>query len=303
MIQVKVKLKAATLNLVFQQTDLAIEIKKKIFENNKLPVNQQRLEVESNDKTKVVLRNEERISSYIPHMQNDVLTLLCKDLGTQVAYNSLFYIEYCFPPLSTLAVYLLNRKHNNRYHSLLTLAILFHFGKRLLETKFVHIFSNPSVPFQVLIRNCIHYWVLVGVLLPLEVFWLRKMSFPKKLPTAKLVSLVLFVLFELLNFLCHLKLRRMRTRNNGTVSTDRSIPKGLFFDSIVSPNYTFEVLAWASFSYLFNSWVTAGFTLVSGGIMTQWSAQKKKRLLELKDASEDDKRRVKKRWLILPFIV
>ena len=307
MIQVRIKIKASILNLVFNENDLVVEIKKQIWESQKMPIAQQRLEVESEDKVKVVLKNDAKVSSLLPYAKEDVITLICKDLGSQIAYNALFYIEYCFPPLSTLACYLANWKRNNKYHTLLTLAILFHFGKRLLETKFVHIFSNPSVPFRVLIRNCIHYWVLIGGLMPVEVFWLRKMNFPAKLNKTKMTALVLFVLFELLNFLCHLKLRNMRTKTqpNGTVAItmDRSIPKGLFFNTIISPNYTFEVLAWASFSVLFNSWVASGFTLVSAGIMTQWSAQKKKRLLELKETSEEDKRRIKRRWLILPYVL
>ena len=307
MIKVQVKLKSATFNFSCKDEDFVIELKTRISDSQKMQLSRIRLEIDFSESQKVVLKNEGRLFEYKKYMKDDILPLLCKDLGSQIGYNYLFYIEYCFPPLSTLAFYLYNYKKTNRYHSLLTLLILFHFGKRLLETKFVHIFSNPSVPFKVLIRNCIHYWVLIGLLVPIEVFNLRKMSFPKKLGKSKISLFVLFFIFEFLNFVCHLKLRKLRTSTNlngkREISNERKIPSGLFFDSIISPNYTFEILSWAAFTLLFKSYVSAGFTLISAGIMTQWSGVKKKRLLELEDATPEEKRKIRKRWLTLPLLI
>lgn len=307
MIQVLVKFRESSYNMTFNESDLVSAVKTRLEEHLKIPASRMRLELIDFSGKKIPLRNEQLIYDSKPHFKNDILELHCKDLGSQIAYNALFYIEYCFPPLSTLAFYLANKGRTNQYHKWLTGCILFHFGKRLLETKFVHIFSNASVPFKVLIRNCIHYWALVGLLLPIEVFYLRKMSLPKVLSKSRLSLLVLFFIFEFLNFLTHLKLRRMRERKDETGKTvivmDRKIPKGLFFDSLISPNYTFEILSWATFSAFFRTYVGAGFTVLSAAIMTNWALQKKVRYLKQEDLSEEEKREVRRRKLTIPLII
>lgn len=309
MIQITVKFKEESFTMGFATTELVTVVKKRLETNAKVPIPRQRLEIVTADGKRVVLKNEDHLSEYEPYLKNAHLQLQLKDLGSQVAYNALFYIEYCFPPLSTLAFYLGNKalKKTNFYHDLLTACIVFHFGKRILETKFVHLFSTASVPFKVLIRNCFHYWALVGVLLPLEVFHIRKMKLPTKISKGRWSLLILFFIFEFMNFLCHLKLRRMRERKdahgNKVIVMDRSVPKGMFFDTLISPNYTFEILSWAAFSAFFQSYVSAGFTLLSAGIMTQWAGQKKRRYLQQNDLSEQDKKEVKRRYLTLPYIV
>ena len=307
MIQINVKLIQCSLKLSFKDTELVSKVKERIAQSQKLPVIRQRLEIISSESKKMVLRNEMMISEYLSFSQNGVLEMVCKDLGSQIGYNLLFYLEYCFPPLSVLGAYLAHRKHNNRYHSLLTFCILFHFGKRLLETKFVHIFSTASVPFKVLIRNCIHYWLIIGGILPLEIFVFRKMGLPVKLNKKQISLLASFFIFEFLNFLCHLKLRKLRKTKNSEgivcISMERKVPSGFFFDYLIVPNYTFELLSWAAFSTFFKSYAATGFTLLSGAIMTQWGLQKKQRYLEMTDISEEEKNMLKNRWVIIPFLI
>ncbi len=41
--------------------------------------------------------------------------------------------------------------------------VVLHFIKREYETLFVHRFSNATMPFRNLPKNCFHYWILSGI--------------------------------------------------------------------------------------------------------------------------------------------
>lgn len=57
-----------------------------------------------------------------------------------------------------------------------------HFLKRELESHFVHIFSNASVPVSGSVKNFIHYWIFYGVLAVGEICFFKSTSndWPKK---------------------------------------------------------------------------------------------------------------------------
>ena len=46
-----------------------------------------------------------------------------------------------------------------------------HYAKRELESMFVHIFSRPTLPFKGSIKNYVHYWILFGVMVGVEIFF------------------------------------------------------------------------------------------------------------------------------------
>ena len=46
-----------------------------------------------------------------------------------------------------------------------------HFAKRELESMFVHVFSRPTLPFAGSIKNYVHYWLVFGVFVGLELFF------------------------------------------------------------------------------------------------------------------------------------
>jgi very-long-chain enoyl-CoA reductase len=48
-----------------------------------------------------------------------------------------------------------------------------HYFKRELESHFVHIFSNASVPVSGSIKNMVHYWFFYGILTTVEIFFLK----------------------------------------------------------------------------------------------------------------------------------
>lgn len=302
MLQVEVNFPGKKVLSNFSRLTNVGDIKGALTVQTGVPAEQIRLELRPENAKKIVLGDAQILDDYHTHLEGNKLTLYAKDIGKQIGYSSLFYIEYAFPPLAVLFFYLLNIKNASSYNTLLTLCIIFHFGKRLLETHYVHIFSTPSVPFFVLMRNCIHYWLIIGILLPLEVFFLRSPD----LPCCSTLWLLLFIGFELGNLYCHIQLRRLReVRNpNGTVEITmaRKVPSGLFFDQVMSPNYTFEILAWLTFTILFKTFVGLIFTILSAAVMTSWAIEKKNKLINASlDTSEKD--RLKKRFATIPYVV
>lgn len=304
MIKVEIQYASRIFEKSLPETTSVEELKKKMQSELKLAENRQRLETLSDTGLKIALKNDQKLIDFKSNVKDGKLILNCKDLGTQIEYNYLFYIEYCFPPLSVLFFFFLFISRVSKYHVLLTFCVVFHFAKRLLETKYVHIFSTPSVPFKVLLRNCAHYWVLIGVILPIEVFVLRTPTLTACCCSS--CNVAVFLLFELGNFYCHFALRKMREEKqpDGSIkiTMSRKVPSGLFFDWLISPNYTFEILAWLTFAILFNSVTAVVFLVLSSVIMTQWAIQKKKRYLT-GDLSPAEKIGVKKRYATLPFII
>ena len=59
---------------------------------------------------------------------------------------------------------------------------MLHYLKRELESHFVHIFSNASVPVSGSVKNIVHYWVMYGILAVGEVFFFKAPAndWPKK---------------------------------------------------------------------------------------------------------------------------
>ena len=106
-----------------------------------------------------------------------------------------------------------------------------------------------------------------------------------------LLLIFLFVLFEFGNFNCHMHLRKLRLNANGEICKGRKVPKGLFFDNIISPNYSFEILSWLTFVLISQS--IFAFIFIAGGatIMYHWGKQKKSKLLNL-DIPIDKKREI-----------
>lgn len=48
---------------------------------------------------------------------------------------------------------------------------ILHFVKRELETLFVHVFSRNSMPLHRALINMLHYWILFGLLVGVELFF------------------------------------------------------------------------------------------------------------------------------------
>lgn len=207
-----------------------------------------------------------------------------KDLGPQIGYRTVFYVEYGGPLVLVALMAFLRSKIFGAFGvenvkgfegmdwvaQLAVWCWIAHFMKREFETAFVHKFSHPTMPIFNLFKNCGYYWTFGAV-----IAW--PMCSPNYIAPAENTvygGLALFVLSELSNFAIHLKLAGMRPKEG---SKKRDIPKGFGFDLVACPNYFFEILAWVGFSIMTGiiwSWM---FTLVGFLQMAPW-AQKKHKL-------------------------
>ncbi|EOD45722.1 putative steroid alpha reductase family protein [Neofusicoccum parvum] len=219
-------------------------------------------------------------------------TITVKDLGPQIAWRTVFFVEYLGPLLIHPLVYFL-RPYLYPYPSLtpsalpaptslqkLSLAMVtIHFFKRELETLFVHRFSSATMPAFNIIKNSGHYWVLSGLNLAVFAYGSSKAEIDSN-PLAVYAAIALFVVGELGNLNAHLVLRGLRPANNPTA---RGIPEGLGFSWVTCPNYLFEVISWVGV-WIVNSLISktgflssALFVAVAGVQMALWAAKKERR--------------------------
>lgn len=283
MVKVKVLYKASSLVYDVSAETTVGQLKGLIEKEKKLPVIQQQLFLKKEDKEKkTVLADSELLVDHQPLTGSDGIVINLKNLGRQVEYQNLFYLEYLLPLITFPICLAVFHERINSYYLLITALTIVHFGKRELETKFVHIFSNASVPWTNAWRNLFHYWLLFGIAVPVEIYLFREMELSYSVPVIALLS-TLFLLFELLNLYCHYQLRLLRfeTVNGKTVMTKkRKVPRGLFFNSIMCPNYTFEILSWIVFTVLFLSYTAVVFTVFGATIMYMWAVKKKSIMLK-----------------------
>lgn len=146
-----------------------------------------------------------------------------KDLGPQLPYKVLFILEYLGPVLTIPLGYLVskNRSDTAKFGALLGLV---HFLKRELESHFVHVFSNQGVPVSGSFKNFLHYWLLFGVIVVGDVFFFKTKAsdWPKQYYWA---FSALILLFEFMNYKCHMVLRNLRVKETGVDHHKRGVPK------------------------------------------------------------------------------
>ncbi|KAL2862869.1 trans-2-enoyl-CoA reductase (NADPH) TSC13 [Aspergillus lucknowensis] len=229
-----------------------------------------------------------------------------KDLGPQIAWRTVFIIEY-LGPLLIPALVLFPLRPYLYYHfdsipgptdlQLIVCGLLtVHFLKREYETVFVHRFSNATMPARNIVKNSGHYWLLAGCNIAYWVFRPDSAAAVQQPNPALLYTgLTLFVFGEIANFNSHVVLRDLR--RPGT--TERGIPSGFGFSAVTCPNYFFEIVSWVGV-YLVSglSWSVLFFIVVASAQMALW-AQKKERRYR-KEFGDKYKR---KRFVILPGLI
>ncbi|KAK8198483.1 Very-long-chain enoyl-CoA reductase [Zalaria obscura] len=201
-------------------------------------------------------------------------------LGPQIAWQTVFVIEYLGPLLIHPLIYFLRpyiySNASSAPSSLQTLSCVLctlHFLKRELETLYVHRFSNATMPMRNIFKNSAHYWIFAG-------FNIAYWSYAPTAPTARpgntpitLLGVALFVIGELGNLNTHLVLRGLRSSG----STERGIPKGLGFNLVTCPNYMFETIAWVGIWLVTWSLSTGIFIVIAVGQMAVWAKKKERR--------------------------
>jgi very-long-chain enoyl-CoA reductase len=93
-------------------------------------------------------------------------TLVFKDLGLQIGWDTVFYIEYFGPILMHSLFYWLPQLFYSQpgggypaksyVQTLAYVCVVAHYVKRELETAFVHRFSAATMPFRNVFKNSFH---------------------------------------------------------------------------------------------------------------------------------------------------
>jgi very-long-chain enoyl-CoA reductase len=191
--------------------------------------------------------------------------LILKDIGPQMAWNTVFYLEYLGPLLIHQVALLFWSKLTTR-QLLGYVAISLHFLKREFETAFIHRFSHSTMPLSNLAKNCLHYWLICGFLISFELYFR-----PSTNSTfATWTVFLLFLLMEVGNFISHVILRNLRPLG----THKRSIPHGFLFDYVSCPNYFFESMAWLCFAMITRCYSAWLFWILGTGQMFLWAKKK-----------------------------
>lgn len=267
---------------------------KKIADKNKVPGEQIKLSVLDESGKYQPLDLSETLNTYFKPQEllGDVV-VYAKDVGRQIAWKTVFIVEYLGPILIHaviygIAHYILGVTQTQTQKTAFNLAIL-HFLKREYETLFVHRFSNSTMPFFNLFKNSGHYWILSGVLLSVFIYCHDVSTLSSSSPLVKFLFHVndlppivnkalvgLWAYGEVSNFITHKNLANIRSQDLKAYS----IPKGYGFDVVACPNYFFECLSWFAFALLVGNWSSWVFLAVSAGQMYIWALKKNKRLLQ-----------------------
>lgn len=242
------------------------------------------------------------------------------DPGPQIAWRTVFIIEYLGPLLIHPLIYFVLRPYIYHHHHdgddeddaptkeansppstrqmLCLVLITLHFLKRELETVLVHRFSNATMPASNIIKNSGHYWILAGLNMAYWIYSpsasIARVSSPTDDAFIIYPALALYLFGELANLSTHLTLRDLRRPG----STERGIPRGFGFDLVTCPNYFFELLAWIAIGFMTANLSTLLFILVAGAQMTLWARKKETRYRREFGAGYP-----KKRYTILPGII
>ena len=216
--------------------------------------------------------------------------------GAQVAWRTVFVVEYLGPLIIHPVFYLTLPRPGPSALQTLTFALtMIHFGKRELETLFVHRFSSATMPFANVIRNSAYYWALSGVNMAYWVYLPSSSSSAagESNPYITSLGLVLFVIGEVCNYRTHIILRDLRSAGGA----ERGIPQGLGFSLVTCPNYMFEFLAWIGVILVSWSLSTILFVGVASSVMAVWAKKK-----ESKYRREFGSKYRRKRYVFLPGI-
>eukprot|EP01016_Furgasonia_blochmanni_P041870 TRINITY_DN549_c0_g1_i4.p1 TRINITY_DN549_c0_g1~~TRINITY_DN549_c0_g1_i4.p1 ORF type:complete len:240 (-),score=29.92 TRINITY_DN549_c0_g1_i4:180-899(-) len=225
----------------------------------------------------------------------------------------MFILEYAGPLVVYPLLYSLN-KNPTLTQKVACGMVVAHFLKRELESIFVHIFSKGSIGLWLSFRNYIHYWMILGLGVGIENnLYFKDPGYSKNFIY---VLIGLFGVFEFLNLMCHITLRKLRTRrgeqyselkeNNKADTTPenkkRGIPYGWGFDLVSCANYFWEVMIWLTFAVLSRSYSSYAFLFVASGIMAKWAKEKHTKYLKEFDGKEGRPKYPSGRKAIFPYL-
>ncbi len=228
--------------------------------------------------------------------------LYFKDRGIQIGWTTVFLSEYAGPLFVYLLFYLRpaliygasSDSPMSRATHLAAAAWSFHYAKRLLETIFVHRFSNATMPLGNLFKNCSYYWGFAAYI----AYHINHPLYTAPCLLQTHIGLGLFFLCEFGNFTIHVLLRNLRPAGSKErkIPYPNSNPLSQLQGLVSCPNYTYEVGAWVCFSVMTQCLPAALFTLAGFYQMAVWALGKHRNYKkEFKDYP--------RRKAIIPFLL
>ncbi|KAL3233006.1 Very-long-chain enoyl-CoA reductase [Nakaseomyces bracarensis] len=235
--------------------------------------------------------------AYFKGLDASTTELFVKDLGPQISWRLVFFIEYIGPIIIHTFFYKLAQNpsvqrnfskgtYNESLVKLIYTLNTLHYTKRVLETLFLHKFSMATMPLFNLFKNSSHYWLINGSIAASYFgygFLINDATLAtiyKFLHLERTHTIVtLFLISEFWNFYVHLKLRMWGDYQKKLGNTTKRIPinEGLF-NVFVAPNYTFEVWSWIWFAFASKLNIfSLIFLTVSATQMYLWAMKKNKK--------------------------
>ena len=282
-------------NRTFDFTDIDIDtmtlfdLKEKLTMKTNLSIVRQRILLQSPDfSSQSPLLDDSKVLRQLNFSSTGTSSLILKDIGPQISWESVFYLEYAGPLFIHQIALLFWDKLSTR-QLLGYVAICFHFLKREYETAFVHRFSHATMPLTNLAKNCAHYWLIGGLLLAFELYF----TTPPPSTFMTWVFFLLFLLMEVGNFTSHIMLRNLRPPG----TSQRSIPYGFLFEYVSCPNYFFESMSWIFFALMtrcYSAWI---FWVAGTSQMFLWGKKKHS------NYRKEFKNYPKQRKIMFPFLI
>ena len=217
---------------------------------------------------------------YYENFNNPSCEVFVKDIGRQISYKTVYFLEYLGPEIIILLFYIhlyYEKKSDNKkipwIQEFFFFMSNFHFIKRIIETFFVHIFSRDTMPLFNLFKNCIYYWGIYGLFCGYFLF--HKDYNIKFLLWFRYIFVIFFISSEVYNFRCHMILRELKLKNNYKKQIP---PEKDGFEYVTCANYFWEFLSWLNFSFFCLHWSVFIFTILGFIQMRSWALKKHKEM-------------------------
>jgi len=207
--------------------------------------------------------------------------LYLKDLGPQIAWKTVFLLEYAGPLFVYAWIYqrpwlfygdVAQDQPVNQVVHIAAICWVAHYAKRILETLFVHRFSHATMPVKNLFRNCGYYWIFAAYV----AYHVNHPLYTAPCQLQTYIALAFWTICELGNFSIHWALRNLRPAG----SKERKVPRPTkdpltkLFDLVSCPNYTYEVGGWISFTVMTQCLPAGLFALAGFYQMAVWALGK-----------------------------
>ncbi|KAI7809854.1 trans-2, partial [Triplophysa rosa] len=217
-------------------------------------------------------------------------TMFFQDLGPQLGWTMVFLAE-CLGPLF---VYLLfyfrlpyiygpEYDYTQSPFKVVKLACwchTLHYIKKLVETIFIHRFSDGTLPLRTIMQICLYYWGFAAW----QAYYINHPLYtPATYGKLQIYSaLAMFLICECGNLSVHLVLNQISCIGSRPIEIPyptRNPLTWLFF-FVSCPNYTYEVGSWLSFTVMTQCVPVGVFAFLGFAQMTMWARAKHKTYIE-----------------------